>query len=99
MSKGVETHKYNHVDFNKLMAGRYREQQFIKQSFMTSVLNKRDRQNLEVIKQSREMDSEQKRLNIMVKSQRWNEFRLHREEVFQEYFKRKRVQRTAEGWY
>lgn len=99
MSDHKELHKYNMVDYNKLMAGRYREQQFIKQSFMTSVLNKRDRKNLDVIKECRQIDTEWKRTQIMAKSQRWNEFRLHRDEVFQKYFKRKRIQRIAEGWY
>jgi hypothetical protein len=81
LSRGVGLHKTNHISKNIIMAGRIREQIYLQHLFKQSVLDRKNVQNLKLLKTNHEKLIEESRSEQLEKQVRWDKFKERRFEV------------------
>jgi len=74
------------------MAGNIREHLDVKQGFQRSILNKSNKQNLELLIQRKETNGNLERHKNLHKLTKWDRFRERREVVIDNYLRQKRRQ-------
>jgi len=96
LANGTVKHKYNHVQQNIQLASKFAIVKDLHRQFKKTVLAKNNTQNLELIHEKQDKRHEQKRLRLIKRAKRWDDFRERRTQVQDLYSELRKKQTFAE---
>ena len=78
-------HKYDHINQNKDLASKIKQQKFILRSFQRSVLNKSCDSNLQILRNKVEARQSLEREKKISNMNRWSDFKQKKDKVLEKY--------------